>query len=211
MVTIVAALIDRGNERMLQMGEGLERLSPFLLVCMHSIQFVYNKAEDEKCWKRYQEFMARHGSVWGMKKEIKPIITIENAIFDIDVTEIMEAYSRLFNRITPEISGRIVTTPFSMINDDEPFDSRKSTLYYSIYTSNPSVVIAHEIFHVYFEKYTKRNIPHYDTSKEYFTVIMNDVFGKTVSGGYPEHQEIRQQIYDIWKETKSLDACIAVL
>ena len=177
-----------------------------------STQFTYNQSDDRKCHKRYKEFIGKHGSVWGINREIKQIIDVVDATFNIDLTEITEVYRPIFNFPSePIIVGRLVTTPFSMINDDEPFDEKSSTIFYSIYTPNPSVVLAHELFHVYFEKYTKRNILNYDKSKEYFTVIMNDLFGKEVSGGYPEHQEVRKRIFDVWQNTRSLSETIAVI
>jgi len=39
---------------------------------------------------------------------------------------------------------------------------------------------------------------------------MNDIFGKEVSKGYPEHQEIRAKILDVWQKTKSIDEAIEV-
>ena len=97
-----------------------------------------------------------------------------------------------------------------MINDGEIF-STEGIIYYSLFTPNPSIVFAHELFHIYFEKYTKRQILNYEESKEYFTVIMNDLFSKEVSKGYPPHQEVRKKIFDTWLQTKSLDKCIGVL
>jgi len=177
-----------------------------------STRFIYNKEDDQRCLERYRTFITEHGSVWGIHREIKDIITVVDAVFDIDLTEITEIYRPIFNLPQePIVTGRLVTTPFSMINDDVSFDEVYSTIFYSIYTPNPSVVLAHELFHIYFEKYTKRNIPNYDVSKEYFTVIMNDLFGKEVSGGYPDHREMRERIYKVWQDTHSIDVAIAAI
>lgn len=146
-----------------------------------------------------------------MSRKVKQLFIIKGVRFSADVTEITKAYDKIFSIACPEVTGYVVTTPFSMINDDEEFREDASVLYYSFYTSNPSVVIAHELFHIYFEKYTQRNIPNYDEAKEYFTVIMNDIFQIEVSGGYPKHQEIRKKIFDVWEKTRSLEECIALL
>jgi hypothetical protein len=173
------------------------------------IKFTYNKKEDQKCWKRYNSFIKKNKTVWGISRKINPIIKIKKADLEIESGDIISKCKKIF-KIAIKIKGFVVTTPFSMINDDEEF-KKGGIVYYSIYTSNPSIVIAHEIFHVYFEKYTKRNIPNYDEAKEYFTVILNDIFGKEVSKGYPLHQEIRKKIYKKWKETMSIDECIKVV
>ncbi len=173
------------------------------------IKFTYNRKEDGKCWKRYNSFIKKNKTVWGISRKIKPIIKIKNADMEMQVGDILGKYKKIFN-INVKIRGYIVTTPFSMINDDRKF-KKDGIIYYSIYTSNPSIVIAHEIFHIYFEKYTKRNTPNYEETKEYFTVILNDIFNNEVSKGYPLHQEIRKKIYKKWKETRSIDECINYL
>ncbi len=175
------------------------------------IHFTYDKEQDKKCWDRYTAFLEKNGDVWGMSKQIKPIIEIKSVDMSMSIEDIFSAYDEVIGIKRPEVKGFIVTTPFSMINDDEEFNEKESVLFYSMYTANPSVVVAHELFHIYFEKYTKRDIPNYDEAKEYFTVIMNDIFGKQVSGGYPKHAEIREKILEIWKKTKSLDDCIKVV
>lgn len=173
------------------------------------IKFIYNKKQDRKCWKRYNNFIKRNKTVWGISRKIKPIIKIKNADIEMRVGDIVSKNKKIFN-ISVKIKGYIVTTPFSMVNDDKKF-KKEGVIYYSIYTSNPSIVMAHEIFHIYFEKYTKRNIPNYDEAKEYFTVILNDIFGKEVSRGYPPHQKIRKKIYKKWKEARSIDECIKIV
>lgn len=192
-------------------GEVLYPPPNFIFMETDSIHFTYDKKQDKKCWERYNTFLKKNGDVWGMTKHVKPIIDIQSMCISMSVADIFSVYDKVFNINRPKVKGFIVTTPFSMINDDEEFNEEESVLFYSIYTSNPSVVVAHELFHIYFEKYTKRDIPNYEEAKEYFTVIMNDIFGKQVSGGYPEHSEIRERIFETWKKTKSLDECIKVV
>jgi hypothetical protein len=174
-----------------------------------NIRFIYNKNVDRKCWKRYKEFIKNNGTVWGSTKSIKPIIEVKKAEFDIDVSEIITKYEDIFG-FKVKIKGYLVTTPYSMINDDGKL-KKDGIIFYSIYTPNPSVVLAHEIFHIFFEKYTLRNIPNYDEAKEYFTVIINDIFNTDASKGYPKHQKIRKKIYDVWKNNHSIDDCILLL
>ncbi|MCG2808839.1 MAG: hypothetical protein L6275_00645 [Candidatus Portnoybacteria bacterium] len=178
-----------------------------------TIKFKYDKKEDKKVWRRYNNFVAKNKMIWGRKiPNIKQIISVNQADFDIDVKEITSAYDKVFDMSVAKINGYIATTPFSMIDDDGKFNKKESNLYYSIYNNCPvSIVIGHEIFHIYFEKYSERKIPNYDEAKEYFTVIMNDIFGNGVSKGYPEHQEIRDKILKIWLKTHSIDECIKVV
>lgn len=173
------------------------------------INFTYNKKTDRECWYRYKNFIKQNGTVWGLTKNIKPVIYIKKINLEIDVTDIIEAYKKIFS-FDVKIKGYIVTTPFSMINDDKKI-SKKGVIFYSIYTSNTSVVMAHEIFHIFFEKYTQRKITNYDEAKEYFTIILNDIFGVKISKGYPKHQKIRRKIFQVWKRTKSIDQCLATL
>lgn len=174
-----------------------------------TIKFIYNKEEDRKCWKRYNSFIKKNKTVWGISRKIKPIIKIRNADMEMQVGDIVSKFKKIFN-MDVKIKGYIVTTPFSMINDDRKF-KKNGIIYYSIYTANTSVVIAHEIFHIYFEKYTKRNISNYEVTKEYFTVILNDIFNNEVSKGYPLHQEERKTIYKKWLETHSIDECLKMM
>lgn len=173
------------------------------------IKFIYNKKVDLKCWRRYRNFIKKNKTVWGITKNIRPIIEIKSAKIQMSVDDIIEKYIKIFG-IDVKIKGYIVTTPFSMINDNGKF-VEDGVIYYSIYTANPSVVIAHEIFHIYFEKYTERKIPNYEEAKEYFTVILNDLFSEEVSKGYPLHQKMREKIYNEWIVTHSIDQCIKLV
>lgn len=173
------------------------------------IEFIYNKKIDLKCWQRYNDFIKENKTVWGMTRNIKPIISIKSAKIQMNVGDIVGKYRKIFG-VDVKITGYIVTTPFSMINDDRKF-MEDGIIYYSVYTANPSVVVAHEIFHIYFEKYTKREIPNYEEAKEYFTVIINDLFGEEVSKGYPLHQKTREKIYNEWIVTHSIDQCIKLV
>lgn len=174
------------------------------------IKFTYNKKEDKKCWLRYNQFIKLHKNIWGRESKNKGIIKINKANFEVDINDIVKVYEKIF-KIKVNIKGYIVTTPYSMINDNEKFSKDKSTIYYSIYNAPIWVVLAHEIFHIFFEKYTKRSLPNYEESKEYFTVIINDIFEKNVSQGYPNHQEIRKVIFEEWIRTKSIDNCISII
>jgi len=179
------------------------------------INFKYNKDIDDIVHRRFDEFVKKNKTIWGRSvPKVKKIISIKDMNFEVNIEEIINEYDKIFNISMPNINGYIVTTPFSMIDDDGEFKINESNLYYSIYNlfkESPSIVIGHELFHIYFEKYTKRNIPNYETAKEYFTVIMNDVFNCNVSMGYPEHTEIREKIFKKWQETKSIDECLNIL
>jgi len=174
------------------------------------MKFTYNKKIDEKCWSRYDRFAMMHKNIWGRDLKGKGIIQVSRANFEIEVGDIIRAYKEIF-KIRVFIKGYIVTTPYSMIDDDGVFSKNKSAVFYSIYNQPVWTVMAHEIFHIFFEKYTERDIPNYEESKEYFTVILNDIFGKNVSQGYPNHQNIRKQVFNKWRKTRSIDACISVL
>jgi len=173
------------------------------------IKFIYKKNEDIKCWKRWNKFIKKNKTVWGIIPLNKKYISVEKITFHVEVENIFEKYSKVFKMKPPIIEGYVVTTPFSMINDDKSF-SRIGKIYLSIHNISFKVII-HEIFHIYFEKYTKRNIPNYETAKEYFTVILNDIFSYNISTGYPKHEEVRKKIFKVWKKTHSIDECIKIL
>jgi len=174
------------------------------------IHFTYVPKIDRDCWNRYNDFIKENGDVWGIKREANQIIKFKKVELTADIKNITDAYDKVFSVMPFIIKGYIVSTPFSMINDEKKI-SKDGIIYLSLFTSNPYLVLAHEIFHIYFEKYTKRNIPNYDESKEYFTVIMNDLFNEEISKGYPKHQEMRQKVYDCWVRTKSIDECIKLI
>ena len=171
------------------------------------INLNYSPELDKHCWERYNQFIAKNKNVWGISKQVRQIFTIKSLDIDVDVQDIIAKYEKFFGMKAPEIIGYIVTTPFSMINDDGPLTSG-GVVFYSIFTANPSIVFAHELFHIFFEKYTKREVKDYEQTKEYFTVLMNEIFESEVSKGYPIHQDQRSVILSCWKKTKSLDACL---
>ena len=175
------------------------------------INFTYNSKIDSVCWKRYNDFIKKNKDVWGIKRKPNQILSFKKIELAADIKNIVKVYNKIFSTESISIKGYIVTTPFSMINDDKKFSAKNGVIYLSLFSTDPYLVLAHEIFHIYFEKYTKRNIPNYDEAKEYFTIIMNDLFKEEISRGYTKHQIIRQKIFDKWKQTKSLDACIELL
>ncbi len=172
------------------------------------VKFIYDKKIDQLCWSRYSKYLSENDSVFGISREIKKIIDVHQATYVFNIKEYVNAYEKFFNLKNIDIRGYLITTPFSMINDDDEFSLNESIVYYSIYTPNPSIVIAHELFHIFFEKYTKRNVVNYDEVKEYFTVLINVIFDSSASKGYPLHQKARKEILDIWGKTSSLDACL---
>ena len=105
------------------------------------IKFIYNKKINDKCWRRYSVFIKKNKTVWGISRIIKPIMKINKAEFIMDVSEIVQEYKKIFGFEVP-IKGYIITTPFSMINDDNEIN-QYGVVYYSVYTQNPSVVMAH--------------------------------------------------------------------
>lgn len=171
-----------------------------------NIHFIYNKKIDQKCWKRLDDFIKKNGSVWGIERNIDKIISFDSASFHADVSDIIEKYEKFFGLSIRKIKGYLVTTPFSMINDEDEVFS--DTIFYSFYNSHAYIVLAHEIFHMFFERYSKKQLYNYEESKEYFTVIMNDIFGWEISKGYPEHKDVRAEVFSIWNKTKSLKNCI---
>ena len=174
------------------------------------VKFSYVPKIDRTCWKRYNAVIKENKDVWGIKRDSNQILKFKKVELVANIKNITTAYDKVFSVRPTYIKGYIVTTPFSMIDDDKRI-SKGGTIYLSLFTSNPHLVLAHEIFHIYFEKYTKRNIPNYEEVKEYFTVILNDLFGDGMSKGYPKHEEIRRKVYICWLKTKSIDECIKLV
>lgn len=180
------------------------------------INFTYDRKIDIQCRKRYIGFIRKHSTVWGTNRSLEKILQIKDINFSINTDDIFSKSKNIINQCEKiflikniPIKGYIITTPFSMINDHTKKISKKGIIYFSIFNINHiRRVIAHEIFHIYFEKYTKRQILNYETSKEYYTVILNDIFSSKLSQGYPELQKERKKVFDIWFRTKSIDACI---
>lgn len=170
------------------------------------MKFIYVSEFDKVCRKRYSDFIEQNGDVWGIKRQQSPV-KISEMTMTVDMEDIYAKYSKVFG-IKPKIVGYIVSTPFSMINDGREFEKNVGRIFFSPFTNCPQKVVAHEMFHIFFEKFTERNIPNYDVSKEYFTVIMNDIIGNNVSGGYPEHTVEREKVWKDWKKSKDMKTVI---
>lgn len=181
------------------------------------INFTYDQKIDIQRRKRYASFIKNHNTVWGINRSLEKILKVKDINFSINTDNIFSKSKNIINQCEKiflikniPLEGYIITAPFSMINDHTKKISKKGIIYFSIFNiNNIRRVIAHEIFHIYFEKYTKRQILNYETSKEYYTVILNDIFAPKLSQGYPELRKERKKIFDIWLRTKSIDACIA--
>ncbi len=106
-------------------------------------------------------------------------------------------------------------TVFLTVNNRCPYNIENNSFFVTISSPIPNRIIMHELWHFY--TWYKFGVIHekimgkqrYNDLKEALTVLLNiefpDTFRRNPDIGYPQHQELRKQIEDIWNEEKDIE------
>lgn len=99
-----------------------------------------------------------------------------------------------------------------------PYDASQNWFMVTMMDKKVDVIVAHEIMHIEFHHaYTygairnkNKNITmkQYGDFKESLTVLLNEEMSDILSNpdkGYPEHQDLREQISKLWRENKDFN------
>ncbi len=116
-------------------------------------------------------------------------------VFDLSIADTITAYLT--------ITGRF------------PYRIEERYFYVSAKKTNANTTAMHELWHFYtwykFGRETEQKIgvEKYNDIKESLTVLLNieclDLMGGEIDKGYPQHQELRNKIIDIWNKTKDIN------
>ncbi len=100
-------------------------------------------------------------------------------------------------------------------NNRCPYNIPENFFFVSVSNTTMRKIVMHELWHFYTwfkfgvteeEKIGKQR---YNETKESLTVLLNvefpDLMNGLIDSGYPQHQEIRNKILDIWKENKNME------
>lgn len=181
------------------------------------MKFTFKKELDKKCWDEYLEFLKINGSVWGITASNDQTVTEDVArsiatSYSINWTQeihkqVCDFFSDIFKYNIPSYKFEfyVTTIPFSTYSENEGWIAIATK------TKDSRSTICHEISHKYFYESlgVKLDFEEYNEIKEYLTVINNDLNKLNIFDiGYPQHKEVRDQIYKIWKETKSISKCV---
>lgn len=107
-------------------------------------------------------------------------------------------------------------TTYLTINTRCPYDISNSYFFVSFPTNSMRRTAMHELLHFYTwyrfgEKWEQKiGKQKYNDIKEAFTVLLNiefkDLFQDDIYDvGYPQHQELRERILNIWRDNKDMD------
>jgi hypothetical protein len=129
--------------------------------------------------------------------------------------EFIKRCNALFGVTYPSETIRVYLTT----NTRSTYNIEKNYFFLSLQGFVPNKNIMHELFHfytyhVFYEKLKERGWTdgRYNDVKEALTVLLNvefsDLMGDSVDKGYPQHQELRRQIKELWYKYKNLERVI---
>jgi len=113
-------------------------------------------------------------------------------------------------------------TAYLTTNERCSYNTKENYFFVYIQSQHPNRTIMHELFHfytshVFYEEMMEKGITKekYNDIKESLTVLLNVEFSDLLNGavdyGYPQHQEMRAKIRDIWIFDKNIKKIIAEL
>jgi len=113
------------------------------------------------------------------------------------------------------VSMTDAVTAYLTITRRYPYRLDKNYFYVSATNTNANAVAMHELWHFYTwrkfgrEVESKIGAKTYGDIKEALTVLLNiecpALMGSEIDKGYPQHQELRSRIMDIWSKSKDIE------
>jgi len=182
--------------------------------------------------KVYQELVLRYGEN-PTSEETSKFIEEYLSENNIDTGECIARFQKDWEKVANEYQKRAEAvfqvslpkkiTAYLTTNNRCPYNIEENYFYVSMSTPSPVVLtIMHELWHFYtwyslgVSQYEKLGKERYNDIKESLTVLLNsecaDLFPKgTEDKGYPQHQEMRAKISNMWISDKNLQKIIAKL
>jgi hypothetical protein len=144
---------------------------------------------------------------------------------NIDLQEYIGKYQKDWDEVKEEYTKRAEAifkvrlpkdvTAYLTVNNRCPYNIEENYFFVSVPATSVCRTAMHELFHFYtwyafVEKLTNQGVSKekYNDIKESLTVILNtdfsDLMNGAVDGGYPQHQEMREEIKRLWLENKDV-------
>lgn len=143
---------------------------------------------------------------------------------NIDIQKYITDYQRDWSTVSSEYHKRAEAifgvalpnevTAYLTINDRCPYSIENNYFYVRVPASSVRKTIIHELWHFYTwyglgtDQVEKLGAQKYNDLKEALTVLLNDIFpdllGDSKDIGYPQHQELRREILNIWQSEKDI-------
>lgn len=132
-----------------------------------------------------------------------------------DWNKVAQEYQKRAESIFSVVLPRNVTA-YLTINGRSPYSIQEDWFFVNAAGFSPRKTVMHELWHFYtWYKYgivweQKIGKQKYNDIKEALTVLLNEeckdlLPEDVIDSGYPQHQELRQKIIDIWKKEKNMD------
>jgi hypothetical protein len=190
-----------------------------------------NRTDDSKL---YSAFISKHPGIVPTIDTLQGFIRSYIASEKIDIEVGLRASREYWHPVQAEYFRRIknlfsvslpsdTVTAYASINDRRGYNIDES--YFFISADRPkgnNLTIAHEILHFYtwyqFSRSLKTEgitLAQYNDIKESLTEILNLEFADLLNGqydaGYPQHQNMRRRINELWKEGVPLRTIVSDL
>jgi hypothetical protein len=138
----------------------------------------------------------------------------------------VENYQKLFSEISTDfqtVAERVFgvslnrdITAYLTVNTRYPYNIEESSFFVSMSKGDPAMTMMHELWHFYtWEKFgaeeqDRLGKEKYNEIKEALTVLLNVELKHllpegVVDKGYPQHQELREKIVELWKQNAHIE------
>ncbi len=177
--------------------------------------------------KLHEEFFEKHGEesdrslvklfleektkTDGLDFEAK-IKTIETEWRPLEA-EFFSRCEKMFEMFLPTL-----VTGYLSLNSRCTYNWKDNYFFISFHSKNSTLTVMHELLHFYTHRKFEDLIPDrqkFNEIKEALTVLLNldfkDLMGEQVDEGYEQHQDLRQKIFRLRKEGKTIPEIIAIL
>lgn len=146
---------------------------------------------------------------------------------NVAIDEQIEKYSADWQQVADEYKNRAenvfdvdlpsTVTAYLTVNNRNPYSIENNMFYVSTPRETVRKTIMHELWHFYtwyglgIDQKQKLGASKYNELKEALTVLLNvecaDLFPEgECDSGYPQHQELRSNILDLWKQNNDIKA-----
>jgi len=173
----------------------------------------------------YQELISNVG---GKPNEVNTSLFIDEYLNknNLKPERLLEDYKNSFNVISSSfesVAGKVFDTSLNKkittyltTNTRCPYDIKEGWFFVSMSKGNPVLTMMHELWHFYtWEKFgnnwlEKLGNEKYNDIKESLSVLLNieckHLLPEGVEdNGYPQHQELRKQIIELWNQNHDID------
>lgn len=154
------------------------------------------------------EFIGNYMSANGI--DIQKAVAGHQSEWDTIATEFQKRAEGVFGTTLPHD-----ITAYLSINSRSPYSLQENYFFVAVPTSSVNKTAMHELWHFYtWQKFgqeweDKLGKQKYNDIKEALTVLLNveckDLMPEVEDKGYPQHQELRAKILEIWSLKKNID------